>query len=303
MHSTGAAAARQVEGHGGLAKVEVTGGQSSGEIYLNGGQVTSWIPADGGDVLFVSEQARWQPGRAIRGGIPICFPWFGAKSDDAQAPAHGFVRLREWRLDTIDTRDGDVTVVVRTASDSASRLLWPGEFDLSLAVTFGASLHLALTVINTGDRPVRCENALHTYFAIGDAHRLRVRGFDGVRYLDKAPGGSDATQRGDITFSAETDRIYLEPPAQASLLDPAMARRITISNAGARNAIVWNPWIAKARALTDLGDDEWTRMVCVESGNVGSAAIALEPGQQHETRVTIGCTPLEPQSVDPQEAA
>jgi glucose-6-phosphate 1-epimerase len=270
--------ARVVEGRGGLTKVEVTTAAATGEMYLHGGQVTSWAPAGHADVLFVSAASRWEPGRAIRGGIPVCFPWFGNKPGDAQAPAHGFVRSRTWALESIVQGEGGITVTVSTASDDRTRAHWPFDFRLTLRATFGPRLQLELEAANPGATPLTIEEALHTYYAIGDVATVRVAGLDGVRYLDKVGAGRDDVQAGDIAITAETDRIYVSTAGAVDIVDPTLRRRLRVSKRHSESTVVWNPWIEKARALPDLQDDDWTRMVCVETCNVQSSAVVLPPG-------------------------
>ena len=168
--------ARVVDGNGGLPKVAVTTPAATGEIYLHGGQVTSWTPAGQPDVLFVSAASRWEAGRAIRGGIPVCFPWFGNKAGDPKAPAHGFVRSKAWTLDSIAQTDAGVVVSVATGSDDQTRTQWPFDFRLLLRATFGVSLNLELVTTNTGATPLTIEEALHTYYADRRRHHRARRG-------------------------------------------------------------------------------------------------------------------------------
>jgi glucose-6-phosphate 1-epimerase len=279
--------ARVVDGRGGLPKVQVTTAAAAGEVYLHGAQVTSWSPAGQRDVLFVSQASRWEPGRAIRGGIPICFPWFGNKAGDPQAPAHGFVRSKTWTLESIAQTDAGVVVSIATGSDAETKGRWPFDARLVLRATFGASLQVALVATNTGTAPFTFEEALHTYYAIGDATTVRIAGLDGVRYLDKVDAGRERLQEGDIAIAAETDRVYLNTAGAVDIDDPALRRRIHVSKQNSQSTVVWNPWIDKARALADLQDDDWARLVCVETCNVAASAIALAPGQQHTMTLTV----------------
>ena len=176
-------------GNGGLAKVRITVPNASGDIYLHGAQVMSWRPAGAEEVIFVSERSHWEDGRAIRGGIPVCFPWFRGKADDPNVPAHGVVRTRAWTLDSIKAEDdGSVTVVCVTESDEATHHWWPQDFRLTHRINVGRSLGMELTAINIGSTAFRFEEALHTYFRVGDVERVEVRGLDGVAYLDNMDG-------------------------------------------------------------------------------------------------------------------
>src|SRR6266700_1338059 len=130
--------AQVVEGNGGLAKVRISCPEATGEMYLHGAHVTSWKPSGADEVLFVSSQSRWEDGSAIRGGVPICFPWFGGKADDPKAPAHGFVRTKAWQLEPIAKAGGAVTVSMFTESDESTKKWWPADFRLVHRVTFGS---------------------------------------------------------------------------------------------------------------------------------------------------------------------
>ena len=279
--------ARVVEGNGALAKVAVTADVANGEIYLHGGHVTSWKPLGQEEVLFVSTHSRWEERRAIRGGVPVCFPWFGAKADDPQAPAHGFVRTKAWQLESIRQTEDTVTVSMFTESDETTTAVWPASFRLVHRATFGPVLSLELLMTNTGETPLRFEEALHAYFRVGDVERARVKGLDGVSYFDKTDNDLRKSQAGDITISAETDRVYFDTLGPVELEDPSLRRRIRVEKSNSSDTVVWNPWVDKAKALPDLGDDEWKQMVCIEGSNAGQAAVGLPPGAQHSMTVTV----------------
>src|SRR5262249_9963354 len=172
------------EGNGGLSRVTITSSRAKGEMYLHGAHVTSWCPRAHDEVLFVSSRSRWQDGEAIRGGVPICFSWFRAKTDDPHAPAHGFVRTKTWQLESIIETDAGVTVTMFTESDDLTRHWWPGEFHLLHRATFGSELKLELVCTNTGRTPLRFEEALHTYNQVTDVANARVQGLDATHYLD-----------------------------------------------------------------------------------------------------------------------
>jgi glucose-6-phosphate 1-epimerase len=277
---TGVAAV--VAGNNGLPKVSVTTAQASAEIYLHGAQVTSWQPAGAEEVIFLSEHSYFQDGRAIRGGIPICAPWFGPKADDPKAPSHGFVRIKEWRLDSVSAEDdGAVAVTLSTESNEASRRWWPHELRMVHRIVIGKTLHLELTVTNTGAAAFEFAEALHTYFRVGDARTVRVRGVDGVTFQDNADGNREKVQRGELMFAGPTDNVYLNTQGPIELVDPTLRRTIRTEKRNSATTVVWNPGPQGAAALADLGDDEWQRMVCVEVSNVRSAAVSLGPGQTH----------------------
>jgi glucose-6-phosphate 1-epimerase len=285
MHSKGAVSipgiAEVVEGNGGLPKVRVTSARAAGEIYLLGANVTSWKPEGREEMFLVSSQSRWKEGSAIRGGVPICFPWFGAKADDPKAPAHGFVRTRTWELESIAQAGDAVVVSMFIESNEATRRWWPGDFHLVYRVTFASELSLELEVTNTGGNSFRFEEALHAYYRVGNVEMARVRGLDAVRYFDKTESNREKTQQGEIAITSETDRVYLNTIGAIELHDPILRREIRVTKENSRTTVVWNPWIEKAHALSDFADDEWRRMICIETSNVSDYSVALVPGQQH----------------------
>jgi glucose-6-phosphate 1-epimerase len=279
--------ARVSEGNGGLARVQITGAFGAGEIYLHGAHVTSWKPANNDELLFISTKARWEEGHAIRGGIPICFPWFRGKLDDPHAPAHGLVRTRIWQLESIIENENGVAVTMFTQSDGRTREWWPGEFRLAHRVTFGSELFLELVCMNTGTTPFRFEEALHTYNRIANIQDARLQGLDSVSYLDNTDSNKEKTQRGDVTIASPTDRAYCNTQDEVDLLDPNLKRRIRLRKEHSLSTVVWNPWSEGAARLQDLGDGEWRQFLCVEASNILDAAINLAPGQEHRMTAVL----------------
>jgi len=279
--------AHAVAGNGGLPKVRITTPEAEAEMYLHGAQVTSWKPTGEEEVIFLSKHSHWQDGNAIRGGIPICFPWFRAKADDANAPAHGFVRTKAWQLDSVTQTARVVTVSMSTKSDEGTKRWLPADFSLVHRVTFGDELKLELAVTNTGTTSLRFEEALHTYHRVGHIEAVRLRGLDGVSYLDNAESNRQKTQRGDVLMTKKTDNAYLNTQLALEVLDPELHRRIRIAKENSFTTVVWNPWGEGAKSLPDLGDDEWRQMACAEPSNVLGFAVDLAPGRQHTMSATI----------------
>ena len=282
--------AQVVEGNGGLPKVCITAPEAIGEMYLHGAHVTSWKPGGGEEALFLSSQSRWEDGRAIRGGIPICFPWFGNKADDPKAPAHGFARTKAWQLESIVQVGGAVTVSMFTESDENTRKWWPAKFRLVHRATFGRELNLELVVTNTGSTSLRFEEALHAYHRVGNIEKARVRGLDSVYYLDKTDSNRKKMEHGEIAIASETDRVYLDATGAIELEDPVLHRRTRVTKENSRTTVVWNPWVEKAHSLSDFADDEWKQMICIETSNVGPFAVDLAPGQQHKMKALVKVT-------------
>ena len=281
-----------VAGRSGLPCVHISTPSAAAHIYLHGAQITSWQPAGHEEVLFLSEHSRWEASRAIRGGIPVCFPWFRGKAGDAQAPAHGFARTTAWQLLAIEQQGASVTVTLALEEDEATRHWWPYAFRLGYRITVGHALTLELTATNTGSEAFEFEEALHTYNRVGDARKARIAGLAGALFLDNMEDNREAEQQGNVLLVRATDNAYIATKAQVELIDPVLGRRIRLLKQGSQTTVIWNPWQEGAEALADLGDEEWTRMACVEAANILGAAIQLAPGQQHTLAATITVEPL-----------
>lgn len=250
-------------------------------MYLHGAHVSSWVPNCAEEILFLSAESEFKEGKAIRGGIPICFPWFGPKKDDKNAPSHGFVRTRPWTLENIEDSGTDIRVSMYCESSPETRQWWDFDFRIQHEVRFGTELQCDLQVMNTGSNQLTFEVAQHTYFHVGDIDRVQITGLEGTRYLDKVAGGIERLQEEAIVFRGETDRIYLNTLNPVTLLDASTARKCIVEKNGSRNTVIWNPWIDKARALRDFGDDEYRVMACIETACIGEGSVSLESGQQH----------------------
>ena len=269
-------------GQGGLTKAVVATPVASGEIYLHGAHVTSWQPAGHEPVLWMSRSSLFQPGKPIRGGVPICFPWFGPHASDPSAPAHGFARTALWELtEARTTAEGGLSLSLQTRIDS---------FSVRFTVEFGSVLQMTLLTepgpgSSTG---LRFEDALHTYFSVSDVRNVSITGLEQVPYIDKVAGAAEKPATGAaIEFTGETDRVYLKTDSECQLHDPGRNRTIAISKSGSQSTVVWNPWIAKSARMPDFGDHEWPEMVCIETANVGSNAIELALNTSHSTTVVI----------------
>lgn len=284
--------ARVCAGNGGLARVDITSPLVCGEMYVHGAHVTSWRPAASEEVLFLSSKSLWEEGQAIRGGIPICFPWFRAKADDPHAPAHGFVRTRSWQLYSIVENSAGVAVTMFIESDEQTRRRWPAEFRLVHRVTFGSELKLELVCINTGKTPLHFEEALHTYNRVADVGTVRLQGLDGAEFLDNTDSNKRKTQIGDVTIASQTDNAFINTQNPVDLLDPKMRRRIRLQKTNSRTTVVWNPWQEGASKLRDLGEGEWKQFLCVEASNIVGAAVTLAPGQEHTMSAVLSVARL-----------
>jgi len=285
-----AGVAQVTAGNGGLPRLNISTPIASAEIYLHGAQVTSWRPAGAEEVILLSQHSQFEVGRAIRGGIPVCFPWFRNKLDDPKAPSHGVVRTKAWQLDSVAHQGDVVTVSLSTESDEGTRAWWPHDFHLVHRATFGAELTQELVMTNTSAAPVRFEEALHTYYRVGAAEAVRIRGLDGVTYLDNTDANREKRQEGDIVFTAQTDRAYMDTTHAVEIHDPTLRRRIRLVKENSRTTVVWSPWSTGAQSLADLGDEEWRTMACVEASNMRAYGVDLGPGEQHTMKTVIRVT-------------
>jgi glucose-6-phosphate 1-epimerase len=286
-------AAQIVAGNGGLAKVLIATPSAKAEIYLHGAQITSWQPGGADEVLFLSKKSHWQAGKAIRGGIPVCFPWFRAKAEDPNAPSHGFVRTKDWQLESISPAPGDaVCARFSIGSDDSSRKWWPFEFRLEYSLTVGKALNLELTMANTGGSALRFEEALHTYFNVGDVQRARVRGLEGASFLDNRDGNREKRQEGELVLTRQTDNAFRNADGPVEIVDPVLERRLRTEKRNSTSTIVWNPWSDGAAAMMDLAADEWQTMLCVEGGNILNSAVTLGSGEKHSMAVAIEILPV-----------
>jgi glucose-6-phosphate 1-epimerase len=178
-------------------------------------------------------------------------------------------------------------VSLSTSGDEGTRAWWPYDFHLLHRLTIGAELAQELVMTNTGSKPLRFEEALHTYYRVGGAEAVRISGLDGVAYLDNTDDNREKRPLGDIAFTAQTDRAYLDTTHPVEIFDPILRRRIRLEKQASLTTVVWNPWSTGAQSLADLGDDEWRTMACVEASNIRAFAVDLEPGQQHSMKTVI----------------
>lgn len=276
-----------VTGNKSLPKVRITLPAATAEIYLHGAQVTLFKPAGAEDVIFLSEHSSFEHGKAIRGGIPVCFPWFRNKLDDPKAPSHGFVRTKAWELAELSYNHDTVTVTFSTESDASTRPWFPFEFRLVHRITVGTELKLELVMTNLDTKPLHFEEALHTYHFVGDARKVRVSGLDGVDFLDNTDNNKEKVQHGDLHFTKATDDVFLHTTHTVELVDPTLKRRILIEKKHSNTTVIWNPWQEGAKQLADLGDDEWQHMACVEASNIRGCGIDLAAGAEHTMTATI----------------
>lgn len=272
----------------GLVKAVVSLDGIAGELVLQGAQLTRWDPPGGHPVIFMSPNSAFAPGTAIRGGVPLIFPWFGPHRSAREAPQHGFARVAPWRLDSVERRGaGELTMALSLTSDDSTSPFWPAPYRAVYTVSFGRRLSLSLAVQNRSGHAIVFEEALHTYFAVSDIARVSVTGLSGKTYIDKTDGLRRKTQEGAVTLAKHTDSVYLDTPNHRAIEDPQWRRRIVIDSDGAHSTIVWNPWAENAAAMRDLGADAWRGMICVENGNAADNEVRLAADSEHRMSVQI----------------
>jgi glucose-6-phosphate 1-epimerase len=280
-----------VKGGGDLPKISVKTGWSTAEVYLLGAHVTGFQKNGEPPLLFMSQSSQFAVGKAIRGGVPIVFPWFGAREG---FPNHGFARVTEWGWEGSSAApDGSVTLRFRLP-DSAARAADAPSENVTFAVTISDKLTMELTVANPSrTENLSFENCLHTYFAIGDIAEAEVTGLKGTAYIDKVDNFRRKLESSDaIRINSETDRVYLDTTGAVDIYDSRHHRKIHVEKSGSVSTVVWNPWVAKAKQMPDFGDDEFKQMVCVESGNVAQNKITLAPNQSASLKVILSSHPI-----------
>jgi glucose-6-phosphate 1-epimerase len=274
----------------GLVRARITTPACTAELYLQGAHLTHWQPAGHGPVLFLSEQSSFAPGHSIRGGVPIIFPWFGTRRGArTDGPSHGFARTETWELAFAALSGDDLHLTLTLAPTEESRALGFDNFGAALQLILGETLTMRLTVANESAEPMQVGEAFHTYLTVGDATQVRISGLAEAEYLDKTDHFNRKLQAEPvITFSAETDRLYLNTTASVTLEDPTLRRAISIAKQGSQSTVVWNPWAA----LPDMADDAWRGMTCVETANAADNVLTIAPNSTHTMEAVISVAAL-----------
>ena len=272
-------------------------------VAQQGAQILSYQRDGEPPLIWLSDQAAYRQGQAIRGGVPVCWPWFGdlrRNPPEVQGmhqggpicPAHGLVRDSDWELLNIDS-DGPAVHLSFVFDTRAEPLPgWPHPAELRLDIHLDECLQLALATANHGDAPLALSQALHSYFAVSDIRQVQVEGLEGCGYIETLEDWQQHKQSGNVAFSGETDRIYLGTPDRMSILDPGWGRRIDLQVSGSKSAVVWNPWIDKAKRLSQFADDAWQRMLCIETARVMDDFLVLKPGESHSMGLSIASRSL-----------
>lgn len=275
-------------GSGELPMAQIKNMHASAMVSLYGAQVVAYQPQGEAPVLWHSRCSNWTMGKAIRGGIPLCWPWFGPDPTSSGKPQHGFVRTMLWNvLATKALPDGSTQLRLGLRDNDESRTLWPYPFMLECVVTVGLHLSVELMVLNTGTETWQYTGALHSYFGIDEITDITVRGLEGLRFIDKVDQGAIKVEDGAVTVSMETDRIYIDSTSVCTIEDPGLGRRILVQKVGSQSTVVWNPWAEKSQQMSDMCDEEYHSMVCVETTNAGSDVVVVGAGESRKLGATI----------------
>ena len=264
----------------GLVMADVQTSQCTGEFFLQGAHVTRYQTDKQPNhlnhpVLFMSQQALYMSGKALRGGIPICFPWFNSHPSDPSLPAHGWARTSVWNLVQTRKVDGRIEVDLGLAKDG---------FDLIYRISMGETLKVSLEVRNAADVPLDYEIALHTYLSLASIDQVSIGGdLEECEHYDQLTQKLHGPEKQRVRFVEETDRIYYGQAPRIVLDDPAWQRSIQIDASGSHATVVWNPWIDKSKRMADFGDLEYRQMCCIETANVRQRSVRIVPGQTHTT--------------------
>ncbi|CAI8974570.1 MULTISPECIES: D-hexose-6-phosphate mutarotase [Pseudomonas] len=278
-------------------------GQAELLVAQQGAHILSYQLAGQPPLIWLNDEAVFKTGKSIRAGVPVCWPWFGVFDRNPQsvqamrvsneAPsAHGFVRAMDWELGGIEAEGESLKVEFLLPYPDGGFPGWPHQVDLKLSIRLDEQLHIHLTSHNRGAETVSISQALHSYFAVSDVREVHVEGVGGLKYIETLDNWKAVTQTGDLRFTGETDRIYLDAPPLLSIVDPAWERRIELTSCGSRTAVIWNPWIDRAAAFSDMADDGWQRMLCIETANVMGDVVNLAPGASHTLGVSIASKSL-----------
>ena len=277
----------------GMLIAEVANQHALANIALQGAHIATFQPRGEEPVIWLSPHAKFAPGKSIRGGVPVCWPWFGPHEKEAGFPGHGFARTVPWTVDGTETMpDGSSRLTLTLQQSDATRAQWPHPSSAQLIITVGHALRIDLVTRNLGNAPFVLGEALHTYFAVSDIRNAPIRGLEGCTYWDKAGGGQTLTQDGAIVIGSEVDRVYLDTEADCTIDDAGLRRRIRIRKEGSRSTVVWNPWAEKAEKMGDFGPDGHLGMVCVESGNALGNVVTVAPGETHTMTAIYSVEPL-----------
>jgi glucose-6-phosphate 1-epimerase len=296
--------ARWEQGSGGLCSLVVNTEQCTARLFAHGAHVASWTPLLPGSPtakhpgLHLSPRSAFERSKAIRGGVPVCFPWFGPRFDDPlpngkPSPAHGFARTAIWQVERVSLEDnGRLRVEMTLTSNAETKALWDADFAATLIASLGRTLQITLEVRNTGAQQIEYEEALHTYLEVGDVEKVQLLGLEGTKYVDKVDALMvKQTGAEPLVLRDETDNVFQGTKAAVIIVDPVLARHLKVEKTGSMSTVVWNPWLVKSQTIPDIGGASWRSFVCVEAANAGPHRVVLPVGAVHGTSTRISVIP------------
>ena len=266
----------------GLEFIKVASSKCDAKIFLQGGQITEFIPKNNKPLIWVSKNETFQEGVSIRGGIPICWPWFG-NHENQDWPAHGFARTSLWQADAVHEDDEHITISLNLPMKLVNPTYWPHHSALKVEFVLSEQLQVRLTTTNLSNSPFRYTQALHSYFPTSDIKHTHVEGLQGAQYIEFGEG--PFAQNAPVEFTRETDMVYTQAAKQQHIHTPDGI--INVSRENSSSCVLWNPWIEKSKRLSNFADDEYLSMVCLEAANVLEDNVTLEPKQSHTLVTTI----------------
>lgn len=277
-----------VRDEAGLDYIEIDNDYATAKIALQGAHIMAWQPkSQKNPVLWLSSNARYVPGRSIRGGIPICWPWFGAHPTDGTLCPHGFARVMPWQLIDAETvKNGATRLVLQMLEPAESKRQLSYPYLLTITITVGDTLRIDLATTNKADHPFMVGEALHTYFQVSDVASIHIHGLEDALYADKVFNYERRVETTDVRFNSEFDRVYLNTNADCVIHDPGLNRQIRIAKSGSQSTVIWNPWQEKAQQMADMGTaNEWRNMICVETANALENSVVISPNRTHTMSV------------------
>jgi len=281
-----------IMGPGDLPQAVLRANGAEARVMLQGAQIVHYQPAGHEPVIWLSDGIKYLPGKSVRGGVPVCWPWFGAGAEGR--PAHGFARNLDWQVESAGLENGQAVLVLELLPSEATRRLWPHDFRLTLEVRLGDTLRMTLDTEHRGSEPCEITEGLHTYLRVGDIREAAILGLVGTPFLDKTRDMlRDIQQEQALRLTGETDRVYLDTLAEVIVEDPVLRRRLHVRKDGSRSTVIWNPWEEKAGAFPDMRADEYRQMLCVETVNAAEDRVLLAPGDAHRMVSEIFAAPLD----------
>lgn len=277
------------KGNGGLTVAKITNKFATAVVSLYGAHVQSFQPAGQKDLLWMSPQSAFEVGKPIRGGIPVCFPWFGPHPTDGQKPAHGFARLLVWNVaKTSILSGGEIELQLALVSNAQTLAIWPFSFSATMTVVVGAKLEVTLSYTNTGSETFVCSDALHTYFQVSDSSKIGISGLSGYNYYAGFSKEPDSKQsEAVLAIQQEENRRYINHTADSVIEDAGLNRKIRVAKRGSKITVVWNPWAETTKTIGDIPDAGYKEFICVEAVNTYNDVATLKPKESFSVSTII----------------